>query len=161
MEKRRMDRWAFGAAFWTLFLPLTGIASQVAVPVAPHPNWNEVVHLLSSPRRPIDASTIERSLGVTLVYRTRATDDYDAWIPGPEANSGASLTLNYRPSHYKGYAGSHDSIVHIFVRDFECVSPARMSDDLLHAGFTSASTRAPSTTLEFYMYGEHRSLRVT
>ncbi|HXP01172.1 MAG TPA: hypothetical protein VN813_11750 [Luteibacter sp.] len=36
-----------------------------------------------------------------------------------------------------------------------------MSDDLLHAGFTSASTRAPSTTLEFYMYGEHRSLRVT
>jgi hypothetical protein len=40
-----------------------------------------VVRLLVSPKRAIDAETVERSLGVTLNRRTRAADDYDAWLP--------------------------------------------------------------------------------
>lgn len=161
MENCRMTRWAMAMVLGAAFMPSAGIAFQNTTHEAPHPGWDEVVRLLSSHPGPIGAETVEHSLGVTLSRRTRAADDYDAWIPGHDANSGPSLALNYGPSQYKGHAGAHDSILQIFVRDFECVSPARMREDLLRAGFTSPSTPAPSTTLEYYMLGKHRSLRVT
>ena len=161
MENCRITCWALTMALGAALMPSAGIAFQSTPHEAPHPGWDEVVRLLVSPQRPIDAETVERLLSVTLSRRTRAADDYDAWIPGPKGDTGPSLGLTYTPSQYKGHAGSHDSTLQIFVRDIECVSPARMRDDLLRAGFTSASTPKPSTTLEFYMFGEHRSLRVT
>jgi hypothetical protein len=148
-------------ALGALFVPTIGRASQAGPPEAPHPGWKDVVRLLSAPQRAIDAGTVERLLGVTLSRRTRAVDDYDAWMPGRDAKSGASLTLNYRPSPYKGHVGAHVSILQIFVKDMECVSPARMREDLLRTGFTSASSSVASVTLDFYMFGGHRSLRAT
>jgi hypothetical protein len=144
-----------------LCVPTIGRASQAGSPEASHPGWNEVVRLLSAPQRAIDAETVERLLGVTMNRRTRAVDDYDAWIPGRERASSTFVRLIYRPSQYKGQAGLHDSLLQIFVSEMECVSPTRMRDDLLRVGFTTMSTSTSSTTREYYTLGKRRSLRVT
>ena len=156
-----MARRALVTVLGAAFMPSVGIASQVMPQEAPHPGWNEVVRLLVSPKRAIDAETVENSLGVTMNRRTRAADDYDAWIPGRKRDSSPSVRLTYVPSQYKGHTGSHDSTLQIFVNEMECVSPTRMRADLLRAGFTTSSPSTSSTTIEFYTLGKRRSLRVT
>lgn len=160
VESGRTTRWALGTALGLLLLPSTGAASQAVA--RPYPGWNEVVRLLSARPGLIDADTVERSLGVKITRRTRAADDYDAWIAGQEGDSGpSSVQLTYMPSYLKGSAGLHASLLQIFVNKMECISPTRMRGDLLRVGFTTTSSSTSSTTREFYMLGEHRSLRVT
>jgi hypothetical protein len=161
MEHDTVTRWALVLVLGAALMPAAGIAFQGTTHEAPHQGWNEVVRLLSVPQRAIDAETVERLLGVTLSRRTRSVDDYDAWIPGNDEKTNASLTLNYRPAPYRGHAGTHDSNLLIFVSDFECVSPTRMREDLLRAGFTTTSKSTSSTTREYYTLGTGRWLRVS
>lgn len=161
-KPRRTPLMTIRRSMLVFLLPTIAMAYDPPVEHAPHPGWNEVLRVVTSKDRPIDASTLERELGVPITRRVRANGDYDAWIAtDDDGKSLPILRLVYRPAEIKGQKGLHSSLLQIFVRKMECVSPERAHADLLRAGLTSPLKHAPSTQIELLLLGPHRSVRVT